>query len=62
MSKQLSVIEEHSNNLIEKGGVSTNVFKEELGEETTRDFFNKTKNTLPSFFGWKPEKNKGGCG
>lgn len=41
MSEQLNVIEKYSNDLIEKGGVSTNVFKEELGEETTRDFFNK---------------------
>lgn len=38
---QLAIIEEYSNGLIEKGGVSTDVFKKALGEDTTRDFFNK---------------------
>ena len=39
---QLANTEAYSNGLIEKGGVSTNVFKKALGEETTRDFFNQT--------------------
>ena len=38
---QLANTEAYSNGLIEKGGVSTDVFKKALGEETTRDFFNK---------------------
>lgn len=38
---QLANTEEYSSGLIEKGGVSTDVFKKALGEETTRDFFNK---------------------
>jgi hypothetical protein len=36
---QLAITESYSNGLIEKGGVSTDVFKKALGEETTRDFF-----------------------
>ena len=32
----------YSDGLIEKGGVSTDVFKQALGEETTRDFFDTT--------------------
>lgn len=38
---QCSVTEGYSNGLIEKGGVSTDVFKKALGEDTTRDFFNQ---------------------
>ena len=38
---QLAITEAYSNGLIEKGGVSTDVFKKALGEETTRDFFDK---------------------
>lgn len=32
---------EYSEGLISKGGVSTDVFKKALGEDTTRDFFNR---------------------
>lgn len=39
--KQLANTVEYSNGLIEKGGVSTDVFKQALGEDTTRDFFEK---------------------
>lgn len=35
------VISAYSSDLITRGGVSTDVFKKALGEETTRDFFNK---------------------
>lgn len=35
------IITDYSNGLIEKGGVSTNVFKKSLGEETTKVFFDK---------------------
>lgn len=38
---KLELTQEYCDGLIEKGGVSTDVFKKELGEETTRDFFNK---------------------
>lgn len=38
---QLKIIENYSNGLIEKGGISTDFFKKSLGEDTTRDFFNK---------------------
>lgn len=39
---QLDIIENYSNGLIEKGGISTDFFKKSLGEDTTRNFFNKT--------------------
>ncbi|MBR5514152.1 MAG: hypothetical protein IKV85_09255 [Ruminococcus sp.] len=32
---------EYSDGLISNGGISTDVFKEQLGEDTTRDFFDK---------------------
>lgn len=38
---KLELTQEYCDGLIENGGVSTDVFKKELGEETTRDFFNK---------------------
>lgn len=41
MQKHLDVTQEYSDGLIDKGGVSTDVFKKELGEAKTRDFFNK---------------------
>ena len=40
-AKKLEIIQDYCDNLVEKGGVSTDVFKKELGEETTKDFFNK---------------------
>ena len=36
---QLTATQDYSNGLIEKGGVSTDVFKKAIGEEKTRDFF-----------------------
>ena len=38
---QLAATKAYSDGLIEKGGVSTNVFKKALGEEKTRDFFDR---------------------
>ena len=38
---QLAATKAYSDGLIEKGGVSTDVFKKALGEETTRDFFDR---------------------
>ena len=35
------ITQEYSDNLIEKGGVSTDVFKKALGPETTKDFFDR---------------------
>ena len=36
---QLAATQDYSDGLIEKGGVSTDVFKKAIGEEKTRDFF-----------------------
>ena len=38
---QLAATKAYSDGLIEKGGVSTDVFKKALGEEKTRDFFDR---------------------
>lgn len=38
---KLELIQNYCDGLVEKGGVSTDVFKKELGEEKTKDFFNK---------------------
>ena len=35
------ITKEYANNLITKGGVSTDAFKKSLGKDTTRDFFSK---------------------
>ena len=48
---QLRNTEEYSRGLIQRGGVSTDVFKKALGEETTRDFFGKV------FFGTEHYQN-----
>ena len=40
-AKQLANTQAYSDGLIEKGGVSTDVFKKSLGEEKTRDFFDQ---------------------
>ena len=40
-AKQLENTKRYSDGLIDKGGVSTDVFKKALGEEKTRDFFDK---------------------
>ena len=49
LKKQL--IQNYSDSLIEKGGVSTDVFKKALGPETTKDFFDRvffgTRNMQP---------------
>ncbi len=47
VKKALTV--DYCNGLVEKGGVSTDVFKSSLGEETTKDFFHKV------FFGTTAE-------
>ena len=47
---KLALTQEYSDNLISKGGVSTDVFKKQLGEEKTRDFFDKV------FFGTERHK------
>lgn len=40
-SDKLALTQEYSDNLISKGGVSTDVFKKALGEEKTKEFFDK---------------------
>jgi hypothetical protein len=40
-AKQLQITQDYADALIKNGGVSTDVFKKALGEETTQDFFNK---------------------
>jgi hypothetical protein len=40
-AEKLDITQNYSDDLISKGGVSTDVFKSALGEETTRDFFDK---------------------
>lgn len=39
--EKLNITKEYTNGLIEKGGISTDVFKEQLGDEVTADFFDK---------------------
>lgn len=46
-AEKLRITQEYSDNLIAKGGVSTDVFKKQLGEEKTKDFFDRV------FFGTK---------
>lgn len=38
-AEKLTITLEYTNGLVEKGGVSTDVFKKELGEEETKKFF-----------------------
>lgn len=40
-TEKLEITQEYCDNLVEKGGVSTDVFKKALGEEKAKDFFNK---------------------
>lgn len=40
-AEKLEITQKYCDNLVEKGGISTNVFKKALGEEKTKDFFNK---------------------
>ena len=40
-AKQLEITKGYSDGLIQNGGVSTDVFKKALGEETTRNFFDQ---------------------
>ena len=40
-AKQLKITKEYSDGLIDKGGVSTDVFKKAIGEEKTREFFDQ---------------------
>lgn len=39
--EKIAITQEYTNGLIEKGGISTDVFKKALGEEKTRMFFDK---------------------
>lgn len=48
--EKLAITQEYTDGLIEKGGVSTDVFKKELGEEKTKNFFDKV------FFGTTAEE------
>ena len=41
MSAKRKLCKDYSDGLISNGGISTDVFKEQLGEDTTRDFFDK---------------------
>ena len=40
-AQKKALTQEYCDNLVEKGGVSTDVFKKALGNETTKDFFDK---------------------
>ncbi|MBR1824029.1 MAG: hypothetical protein IJ779_07335 [Ruminococcus sp.] len=40
-AEKLEITQKYCNDLVEKGGVSTDVFKKQLGEEKTKDFFDK---------------------
>lgn len=40
-AEKLAVTQKYCDDLVAQGGVSTDVFKKELGEATTSDFFNK---------------------
>jgi hypothetical protein len=39
--EKLAITVEYTDGLIEKGGISTDVFKKELGDEETKNFFDK---------------------
>jgi len=47
VEEKLSITMEYTDGLIEKGGISTDVFKKALGEEETKKFFDTV------FFGTK---------
>ena len=49
-AEKLELTQQYSDNLITKGGVSTDVFKKALGEDTTKEFFDKV------FFGTERRK------
>jgi hypothetical protein len=40
-AQKKALTQEYCDTLVEKGGVSTDVFKKALGEKTTKDFFDK---------------------
>lgn len=40
-AEKLEITVDYSRGLVEKGGISTDVFKSALGEEVTKDFFDK---------------------
>lgn len=40
-AEKLEITVEYTDGLIEKGGISTDVFKSALGDETTKDFFDR---------------------
>ncbi len=41
VDKKMEITKAYTDGLVEKGGVSTDVFKKELGDEKTKDFFDK---------------------
>lgn len=49
---QYQIIEKYINELIKKGGVSTDIFKLSLGEEKTREFFNKVLFSTERYNKW----------
>ena len=49
-AEKLELTQQYADNLISKGGVSTDVFKKALGEDTTKKFFDKV------FFGTESRK------
>ena len=40
-AEKQAITQKYCDDLVEQGGVSTDVFKKQLGEEKTKDFFNK---------------------
>lgn len=40
-AEKMEITEDYTHGLIEKGGISTDVFKNALGEDVTRDFFDR---------------------
>lgn len=40
-AEKIAITVDYTDGLIEKGGISTDVFKKELGDEVTKDFFDK---------------------
>lgn len=49
---QYQIIEKYINELIKKGGISTDIFKLSLGEEKTREFFNKVLFSTERYNKW----------
>ncbi len=41
VEKKLAITKEYTDGLVDKGGISTDVFKQQLGNDKTKDFFDK---------------------